>query len=109
MRVRMAVGILLDLGANVGDPLAQLTLASERLARTGSIVAVSSVYRSAPVGYRHQPDFHNLVLSARTQLSPEELLTGIHEIEHAPGPVYAAGPGWTRAARGERPVPPGAA
>ena len=85
VRVRTEVEVLLGLGANVGDSLAQLTLANERLARTGSIVAVSSVYRSAPVGYRDQPDFYNVVLTGRTQLSPKELLTGIHEIEHALG------------------------
>ena len=85
VRVQTEVEVLLGLGANVGDPLAQLTLATERLARTGSIVTVSSVYLSEPIGYSDQPDFHNLVLSTRTQLSPAELLTAIHQIEHALG------------------------
>ncbi|HEV2131036.1 MAG TPA: 2-amino-4-hydroxy-6-hydroxymethyldihydropteridine diphosphokinase, partial [Longimicrobiaceae bacterium] len=46
---------------------------------------VSSVYRSAPVGYRDQPDFFNLACGGVTHLSPPELLATTQEIEYSLG------------------------
>lgn len=43
--------------------------------------AVSSVYRSAAVGYRAQPDFWNLVARLRTRLAPELLLQAVKALE----------------------------
>jgi 2-amino-4-hydroxy-6-hydroxymethyldihydropteridine diphosphokinase len=77
--------VLLGLGANVGDPLAQLARAVELLGEIVHIEAVSSVYRTEPVGYREQPDFFNLVVVCRTHLPPEALLERILEIEKAMG------------------------
>jgi len=53
----------------------------------GSISAISSVYRTEPVGYREQPDFWNLVLELETGLGPEELLREALRIEEALGRV----------------------
>jgi 7,8-dihydro-6-hydroxymethylpterin-pyrophosphokinase len=46
--------VLLGLGANQGDPVAQLAKAVEALSREVRIGAVSSVYRSEPVGFAAQ-------------------------------------------------------
>jgi len=75
------------LGANLGDPLAQLRSALgaiDRLPGT-SRVATSSVYRSAPVGYLEQPDFYNAVVAIDTTLSPQALLAALLDIESAGG------------------------
>ena len=51
------------LGANLGDPLATVRAAFAALAGIAGtrFLAASSLYRSAPVGLRNQPDFINAV------------------------------------------------
>lgn len=75
------VEVLLGLGANLGDPLAQLARAVELLGRQVELRAVSSVYRTEPVGHADQPDFLNLVVVGWTGLAPAELLAAMQEIE----------------------------
>jgi 2-amino-4-hydroxy-6-hydroxymethyldihydropteridine diphosphokinase len=77
--------VLLGLGANLGDPLAQLRRAVDALREILSDVRVSSVYRTEPVGHRDQPDFHNLVVRGMTELSADELLARILDIEREMG------------------------
>jgi 2-amino-4-hydroxy-6-hydroxymethyldihydropteridine diphosphokinase len=51
------------LGANLGDPLAALIAAASALARLGEIVAVSTAWRTEPVGGpADQPAFRNAVV-----------------------------------------------
>lgn len=71
------------LGANLDDP--QLTVKAAIVA-LGSIpltkcVAVSSLYRTAPVGLRNQPDFINAVAALETRLAPQALLDELFGIE----------------------------
>ncbi len=73
--------LLLSLGANLGHPVRQLTDAVHRLGDQLDLQAVSSVYRSAPVGYHEQPDFYNLVCRGRTSLPPLDLLRFTRRIE----------------------------
>lgn len=47
--------------------------------------AISSVYRSAPVGYPDQPDFWNVVVRAETDLAPAALLDRLKRIEREMG------------------------
>jgi 2-amino-4-hydroxy-6-hydroxymethyldihydropteridine diphosphokinase len=71
------------LGANLGDPVAQVRAAIAaitRLPRT-RLVARSSLYRTAPIGYVDQPDFVNAVVAVDTQLAAPALLAGLREIE----------------------------
>jgi len=52
------------LGANLGDPVATVKaaiLALRELPQT-EFIAASSLYRTAPVGLKHQPDFINAVV-----------------------------------------------
>ena len=71
------------LGANLEDPVAQVQAGIAALAtlpRT-QLVAQSSLYRTAPVGYADQPDFINAVAAVATALSPRELLDALLAIE----------------------------
>ncbi|HET8654199.1 MAG TPA: 2-amino-4-hydroxy-6-hydroxymethyldihydropteridine diphosphokinase [Longimicrobiaceae bacterium] len=77
--------ILLGLGANLGDPIAQLCEGMARLRDSVEMTAVSAVYRTEPVGYAEQPEFFNLVCAGRTLLSPEDLLAEARRIESALG------------------------
>jgi 2-amino-4-hydroxy-6-hydroxymethyldihydropteridine diphosphokinase len=66
----------IGLGANLGDPQAQLRRALLALAglQGTRLVAASSLYRSAPVGHPAQPDFVNAVAEIETRLGAQALL-----------------------------------
>lgn len=78
---------VVGLGANVGDPLAQLRAAIAAIGRlpATTLAAVSSFYRSAPVGYVDQPDFINAAVVIETALEPAALLAALQAIEAAGG------------------------
>lgn len=86
--------VLLGLGANLGDPAAQLARAVARLAEVVRVTAVSSLYRSEPVGFREQPDFLNAVCVAETTLAPADLLAATQAVEREMGrePTFRNGP-----------------
>ena len=69
---RAYVGI----GSNLGDRLAHLRAAVHGLgaATSVSVVAVSAVYETAPVGGPRQRDYLNAVVALDTTLSPRGLL-----------------------------------
>jgi 2-amino-4-hydroxy-6-hydroxymethyldihydropteridine diphosphokinase len=73
----------LALGSNQGDRASLLAQALGRLDRVPGIqvVAVSSLYATAPVGREDQPEFLNAVAQVRTGLSPRELLAACLRIE----------------------------
>jgi 2-amino-4-hydroxy-6-hydroxymethyldihydropteridine diphosphokinase len=73
------------LGANLGDRLATLREATQRLVAIGTVEATSSVYETDPVGYRDQPPFLNAVVQVRTALPPEDILRRLLAIEAAMG------------------------
>ena len=77
------------LGANLGDPVAQLRDGLAALARLPGtrVTAVSPFYRSAAVGYRDQPDFVNAVAALDTTLAPRALLEALLAIEREHGRV----------------------
>lgn len=77
----------IGLGSNLADPQAQVLHALQALdglPRT-SVLARSSLYRSAPVGYLEQPDFINAVAQLETELAPRELLDALLELERGCG------------------------
>jgi 2-amino-4-hydroxy-6-hydroxymethyldihydropteridine diphosphokinase len=75
------------LGANLEDPVLQVSnaIAELRNIEQTQVLAVSSLYRTAPVGYVDQPDFINAVAKLRTGLSPHQLLDALHAIENRHG------------------------
>jgi len=71
------------LGANLGDPVAAVTaaiVALRGLPRT-RFVAASSLYRTAPVGLKHQPDFINAVVELIAVPPAPTFLESLFEIE----------------------------
>lgn len=81
------VRVLLGLGANQRRPLEQLARAVAELSAVVEVEAVSSVYRTEPVGYADQPDFFNVVVLGTTGVSPEGLLDAAQAIEERMGRV----------------------
>lgn len=80
------------LGANLGDPVATVhaALAALRAVDGTRLRATSSLYRSAPVGLHHQPDFINAVAALEVTdpaLSAQSLLDRLFAIEAAFGRV----------------------
>lgn len=70
----------LGLGSNLGD---SWSLLREAVASLDSVVAVSPVYRTDPVGGPEQDPFLNIVVEIDTDLGPRELLGVCHRLESA--------------------------
>jgi 2-amino-4-hydroxy-6-hydroxymethyldihydropteridine diphosphokinase len=71
------------LGANLGNPVLTVQaaiLALRELPQT-EFVAASSLYRTAPVGLRHQPDFINAVVELIAVLPAPTILESLFAIE----------------------------
>lgn len=77
------------LGANLKRPADQVRAGVEELAMLPDtrLAGVSSLYRSAPVGYVDQPEFVNAVACIETALAPKALLDALLEIERRYGRV----------------------
>ncbi len=73
----------LGLGSNLGDRLANLQRAEQRLeAQPGvRVIASSRVWETAPVGGPPQPDYLNAVLRIETDVEPGALLAVCHDVE----------------------------
>lgn len=71
----------LGLGANIGEPEAQLAAAVRALALRVTVEALSPVFLTEPVGGPEQPSYLNLVAKVGTDLAPDELLSFTREIE----------------------------
>ncbi len=71
------------LGANLGHPAATVRAALAALSGIpeATLVAASSLYRTAPLGLKHQPDFINAVAAVDTTLAPLALLEALFAIE----------------------------
>lgn len=79
----------LVLGANLGDPAAQLAEAIRRIAAHPdiSVVSQSSVLATKPWGKTDQPDFANQAVEIETALKPMELLDVLLDTELAMGRI----------------------
>jgi 2-amino-4-hydroxy-6-hydroxymethyldihydropteridine diphosphokinase len=82
--------VYLALGANLGDRIASLRGAVERLRDAVTIERLSSVYETEPAYVLDQPRFLNMALRGRTALDPHALLAALKRIERDMG--RAAGP-----------------
>ena len=78
-----SVNAWIGLGANLGDPQKAIQSALRLLVSKSdtSVTAVSSFYRTAPVGFDDQPDFLNGVARVKTSLGSGVLLERLLEIE----------------------------
>src|SRR6185312_8574474 len=73
--------VYLALGSNLGNRHRYLRVALQYLRERVDIHTLSSIYETEPVGYLEQPLFLNMVCSGQTQLSPQDLLKFVKEIE----------------------------
>jgi 2-amino-4-hydroxy-6-hydroxymethyldihydropteridine diphosphokinase len=71
----------IGLGSNLGDRMATLRTAIERIESLGRVTKVSSLYETEPVGYLAQPRFLNAVVALETTLAPTDLLGALLGIE----------------------------
>ena len=87
--VTIAYVAYVALGSNLEQPQRQLQAGFDALRRLPDtqLIAQSSLYRSAPVGYANQPDFVNAVAALRTALAPRALLDALLAIEREHGRV----------------------
>lgn len=83
MTARAYVGLGANLGADLSATLTRAALSFEAMPGT-SVVALSSVWRSAPID-AVGPDFLNAVVALDTSLEPLELLDALQAIEQAHG------------------------
>ena len=72
----------LSLGSNIGNKRAHLIKAAALLAeRVGDVLALSSLYETAPWGFQADNSFMNAALLLETDCSPLELLEATSMIE----------------------------
>jgi len=84
-----AMRVYIGLGSNLDDPAAQVRSGLNAIAKLDQtrLETCSSMYRSAPVGLRAQPDFVNAVCRVKTSQPPELLLQNLLEIERVHGRI----------------------
>ena len=86
--------IYLSLGSNLGDREANLESVFEELPPEIEVMLRSSIYETEPWGFKDQPDFLNMILQGKTELTPRELLAYLKKIEKKIGrkPSFIYGP-----------------
>lgn len=79
--------VVIGLGGNLGDRLANLREARSQVAAIANVVAASRVWETAPVGGPAQPDYFNAAVLVEWPSSPIALLDALMAIEHELGRV----------------------
>ncbi|WP_052282991.1 2-amino-4-hydroxy-6-hydroxymethyldihydropteridine diphosphokinase [Kluyvera genomosp. 1] len=84
--------VYIALGSNLASPLEQVNAAVKALGEIPDtrLVAVSSFYRTPPLGPQDQPDYLNAAVALETALAPEVLLSHTQRIELQQGRVRKA-------------------
>jgi 2-amino-4-hydroxy-6-hydroxymethyldihydropteridine diphosphokinase len=77
--------VALSIGANLDDRLAALQYAVDILAEVGTVLAVSDVFETDPVGGPEQPDYYNAVVVLETVAEPMAVLDCAHRAEQGKG------------------------
>jgi 2-amino-4-hydroxy-6-hydroxymethyldihydropteridine diphosphokinase len=80
-----AIALGSNLDSSAGDRAANIHLAIAQLRSLGTVLAVSSFYDTAPVGYLDQPRFLNAAALLDTLLEPLALLESLLAIEREMG------------------------
>ena len=76
---------VIALGANIGDPKAQMDLAVAMLREATEVISVSEYFSTKPVSDVEQPDYLNAVCIVESELPAMDLLSLLHGIEKALG------------------------
>ena len=87
-----AIALGSNLASPWGDREANLREAVKRVAKLGTVHAVSSFYDTSPVGITDQPRFLNAAMLLQTELEPLELMRSLLGIERAMGRDRANAP-----------------
>ena len=77
--------VYIGLGSNLGDRVAYLRDAVQRLSAIIRVERVSQLYVAAPLGYVRDDAYINAVLKGITTMTPSELLEMLQSIELAMG------------------------
>jgi 2-amino-4-hydroxy-6-hydroxymethyldihydropteridine diphosphokinase len=78
----------LSLGSNIGEREANLREAVRRIRQLGTVIAVSSIYETEPVGVQfQQPWFVNCAVAVETELLPGEFLQRMLAVEETMGRI----------------------
>lgn len=81
-----SMALVLALGSNLGDRLANLCFGVRELQGAGiSMGALSSVFETPAIGSSGQPPFLNMVALASTDLPPHGVLSIFHAVEKKAG------------------------
>lgn len=77
------------LGSNLDDPAQQIRNALQAIGRSAGlrVLAVSSLYRSPPMGPSQQPEYCNAVCVVECGIEPAALMSRLLEIEREAGRV----------------------
>ena len=74
--------VVIALGANLGDPRKQISLAIDAIRDCVTVKKVSQLYETAPFKVNDdQPNYINAVLIGDTELQPKELIKELLKIE----------------------------
>jgi 2-amino-4-hydroxy-6-hydroxymethyldihydropteridine diphosphokinase len=76
---------VISLGANIGNPQEQMELAIAMLKEATEMIALSSLYTTAPVGGPDQPDYINAICLVESELPAMDLLALLQGIEKTLG------------------------
>ena len=76
---------VIALGANIGDPKAQMDLAVAMLREATEVISVSEYFSTKPVSDIEQPDYLNAACIVESELPAMDLLSLLHGIEKALG------------------------
>jgi len=76
---------VISLGANIGDPKAQMDIAVALLRQALEVTAVSEYFSTKPVSDIEQPDYLNAICIAESELPALDLLAVLHGIEKTLG------------------------
>lgn len=81
--------VYIAIGSNQANPLEQVSSALEAIAsiEDSHVVAISSFYRTPPLGPPDQPDYLNAAVALETTLSADALLSQTQHIELKHGRV----------------------
>ncbi len=76
---------VISLGANIGDPKAQMDIAVALLRQALEVTATSEYFSTKPVSNIEQPDYLNAICIAESELPALDLLAVLHGIEKTLG------------------------
>ncbi len=79
--------VYLALGSNVGDSRGYIEQAIELLSDKVQGIQTAPIYKSKATGHTDQPDFLNTAIRAHTDLTPDDLLEFVNEVEQKVGRV----------------------